>query len=367
MKPIAFSNSIAIYTQNALRNKFNNLLASYGRKTKVFKGVLAYVNKMNKKFILPISLLLLVGLAIFVVAANWAAETNFDFDEGWNLVYGLASPDQFEGQVLEKQNIKAIYAFIPTTQQYARMYPNREDSKINIDDDFLVQTAFWVYTDKGTSGTEGEYWLYDSPKPYTERPVYKGWNFIGITPDMISDSAIESIKGNCNIEKSYFWVNEYQEWREYPLTSKFNDNKFVGFGWAIKVSNNCNLGNSEADIPSVPNLPSNSNQCSANQIFNPYSNQCVSNQVQCSPSQECLLLEGQQAIIEGLEFSLVSASEEQGYDKAQINVVGYGNANLDNSNANSRELEFEGYKILFESADGDKDKIMGASFEIWKI
>jgi len=213
---------------------------------------------MNKKYILPIAFAIILASAVFVIAANWATETNFDFDEGWNLVYGLQSPEQLSG-ALEESNIKAIYAFIPTTQQYLRAWPNPdakawEDLDKVMDDHELLQTAFWVYTDKGTAGTEGEYWLYDLPTPYTERPIYKGWNFVGITPDMISNSAIENIKGNCNIEKSYVWVNEFQEWREYALTNKFNENSFVGFGWVIKVSNNCNLGAS-VNIPQVPQMP----------------------------------------------------------------------------------------------------------------
>jgi len=211
---------------------------------------------MNKKFILPIAFAIVLASAVFVIAANWATEVNFDFDEGWNLVYGLQTPDQLDGQVLEKQNIKAIYAFIPSTQQYLRAWPNPdskawEDLDKIMDDHELLQTAFWVYTDKGAIS---EYWLYDSPKPYTERQIYKGWNFVGITPDMISDSEIGNLKGNCNIEKSYFWVNEFQEWRDLPLSSKFNDNRFVGFAWVIKVSNNCNFGTS-LNIPQVPQMP----------------------------------------------------------------------------------------------------------------
>lgn len=198
--------------------------------------------------------LMIIGVVSFVSA--WAGEVNFDFDEGWNLVYGFMSPDQLDGQVLEKQNIKAIYALIPTTQKYARLYPDMEKDAFNsIDDDEVSQMAMWVYTEKGALS---EYWLDNVPNPFTERQIYKGWNFIGITPDMVSQSPLEDIKGSCNIEKSYFFVNEFQEWREYPLTNKFDDNHFVGFGWAIKVSDDCRLGSSSSGITSPPGLPGDS-------------------------------------------------------------------------------------------------------------
>jgi hypothetical protein len=105
-------------------------------------------------------------------------------------------------------------------------------------------------------------------------------------------------------------------------------------------------------------------KCPEGELFNPYSNMCVNKNVFCNLNSECTLLEGQSASFPGetLVFTLVSATEGQGEDSAIINIDG-------------REVNFAyigpvfsfgKYSIGFESADGDADKIMGASFEVIK-
>jgi hypothetical protein len=73
---------------------------------------------------------------------------------------------------------------------------------------------------------------------------------------------------------------------------------------------------------------------------------------------------------ETLVFTLKSASEAQsnsvGYDQVIISVNEKGDVNL--MNADSKDVfSYGNYKIAFESADGDKDKIMGAVFSVIKI
>ncbi len=137
---------------------------------------------MKTKYIFPIALITLISLAVFVSA--WAGEGGVPIYKGWNLIYGFISPEQI--QMLEKQNIKAIYAFVPTTQEYVRLFPNAEmdledlEDEGIIDDNELLQTAFWVYSDSETGETFNgiyngvEYWLYDLPTSLNERPMYKG-------------------------------------------------------------------------------------------------------------------------------------------------------------------------------------------------
>ena len=134
---------------------------------------------------MPIALLTLLSLAVFVMAEHSGGEMNsFYFYKGWNLVYGFASAEQLEGQVLEESNIKAVYAFIPTTQEYARAYPDPEYDKLRqLDDDELLNTAFWVYSDKAESS---EYWLETEVVPYDQRQLYSGWNFFGLTSYLIN-------------------------------------------------------------------------------------------------------------------------------------------------------------------------------------
>jgi len=227
----------------------------------IYKAVPPYVNKMNKKIILSISLIFLIGLSIFVYAQNWAGESGAPIYKGWNLVYGFANPGQLDGQSFEKSNIKAIYAFNPLSQQYIRMYPNKEETSIT--GDFLSQTAFWVYSDAETGETFNgmyngvEYWLYGNPMPYNERQLYKGWNFVGATVDII-DKKLSEISGTCNIESSYIWNPEDNKWETGFGINQGISKDILGSGILIKVSENCKLGTPEGDIPSIPNLPSDS-------------------------------------------------------------------------------------------------------------
>ena len=216
--------------------------------------------------------MLLVGLAVFVSA--WATTYGASVYKGWNLVYGFQSPEQID--TIDKSNIKAIYAFIPTTQSYLRAWPNPDEKAWQnldkvMDDHELLQTAYWVYSYITVEGSLNglshftEYWVYDAPVHYTERPIYKGWNFVGVTKDMIPgplDTNLKDIKGNCNIEKSYFWNADMQKWEDASIENAQLEEGSLGSGWVIKVSGNCKLGTSNGgNIPSVPQLPNEQKEC----------------------------------------------------------------------------------------------------------
>ena len=221
---------------------------------------------MKKEIGVLIGVIVLI-LGIIVLVSAWAGEVNFDFDEGWNLVYGLGDINQLDGQVLEKSSIKAIYGFIPTTQEYVQIYPNTDFSKINlIDDDELMNTAFWVYSEKGALS---EYWLAEEVVLLKDRPIYKGWNFVGITPDMTIDVnsaspeeeekyTFSAMKGSCDIQKVYFFDNKHQKWINYPLTEELDKN-LIGFGAVVKVSSDCRMGSSGGSSINPPEIPDNGN------------------------------------------------------------------------------------------------------------
>jgi hypothetical protein len=228
-----------------------------------------------KKIVLFVFLGILMFGAVLVFA--YSIEYGTTIHTGWNLVYGFANPEQIQG--LAPENIKAIYAFIPTTQEYVRMYPDREDNKITIDDDELLNTAFWVYSDSETgedfNGVHNgvEYWLEMGVVPFEERSMYKGWNFVGITHDMTidvnsasseeeSNYVLNAMKGNCNFEEVYTYAKDGGEMKWMDLLNNPNfmdseplDNSLAGMGLVIKVSSNCKMGRSSGTSPPV--LPGN--------------------------------------------------------------------------------------------------------------
>ena len=82
-----------------------------------------------KKLFFPATFTILALFSVFVYA--WTTEfSSIKITKGWNLVYGLADPEQLDGQALSKSSIKAIYVFVPITQQYARVFPKSRISKV---------------------------------------------------------------------------------------------------------------------------------------------------------------------------------------------------------------------------------------------
>ena len=210
---------------------------------------------------------LAVGLLLILIISTLALASGNEYSikvyKGWNLVYGFSNLEQLNDQLLRPENIKAIYAFMPTTQEYVMMYPKRDVQKVEqMAYGQLMQTAFWVYSD---ITIETEYWQEYRLIPFDERQLYAGWNFVGITPDMIGpvevglnqykDLELKDLAGSCKIEKSYFFNPEGKNWFEIPLTEEFEMSEALSSGWVIKVSGNCKLGNDASGLSPPPQLP----------------------------------------------------------------------------------------------------------------
>lgn len=226
---------------------------------------------MNKIILM---ILTIICLATFVSAGALIpdisnnVESWITIDKGWNLIHGFYEPSQLSGGDIEPMNIKAIYAFISATQEYVRAYPNPEVEKLrNMGDvdDQLQSIPFWVYSDK--SGRT-EYEL-ERPLPVDKVFLYKGWNFIGITPDF-EDKSLNDLKGGCDVLKVYAFSDN--SW--YSLTDEMDEKLFDSdqikmHGLVIKVSDNCFLGETtpppelpeEEELEPLPTLPNGEEKC----------------------------------------------------------------------------------------------------------
>jgi len=211
-----------------------------------------------KKGILAVCLIvLLLSFGSFFASSQSVVKDTLyivQLEQGWNLVYGFYNSEDnlnFIGPAIglkdeiNAENIKAVYGFVPTIQEYAQVYPEIDYSRLNlIDDDEMSNTAFLVYSDK--AGT-----LYHKPARHisvSRRPVYKGWNFIGLTEEVIESSSrpdltFDEIKGNCEVEKAYLFLNG--DWQKFDYPEM--DSTLLGRGMAIKVQSDCNLGVSESE------------------------------------------------------------------------------------------------------------------------
>jgi len=247
--------------------------------------------------------------------------------------------------------------------------------------------SFWIYSEKEWSLEPPELpkhviwqegYLNKYPELFQEAVVLlKGWNLIAINPLML-EKTIDEFKGTCNMDKIYIFVSDLQEWQRVTLGESAEKDQ-IGGGLAINVKEDCILDfTTGSDVSQPPAIPdetskSGSSSCQEKEIFNPYKNTCVNKIVICELDKDCFLLEGQTAWFqnEPLELTLISASKKEigskDVDKAIIFVNGgLGEVNLD-TNYETSAVSFKDYNIVFESSDGDKTKIMGASFEVTKI
>jgi hypothetical protein len=217
---------------------------------------------MNKKFILSTSLILLVGLAVFVsalqmdkniegygtIGGNYI-ETTFEFNEGWNIVHGLANPSWLSGGDIQSTNIKAIYTFDRVSKEYIMFYPTPDKEKLGNArlDQIISSSPFWVYSDKAGSG---EYFTLE-PNFELSKQMIKGWNFATI-PLEFKGKSIDEVKGDCIIERINIWDIESQQW-DASLNKAIANS--IGFPTIIKVTNNCKMEISSEQNFNVPQLP----------------------------------------------------------------------------------------------------------------
>ena len=199
-------------------------------------------------------------------------------NEGWNLILatpivGIYKGDDYADDAIssdseiKRDNIKAVYYYISGQNKYVPMYPNAQDYRDYVasltsadEKTYIMFSSVWVYSDK--SGVL-KYRRVDVPK-YHQVSLKNGWNFLTITSEMKGKS-INQLRGDCNFEKIYWWNGESDEtiqgtnWKEFSLDFRFSDkgegSVLYGTGMVVKVSNNCKLGASEGNVPSVPNLP----------------------------------------------------------------------------------------------------------------
>ena len=114
-------------------------------------------------------------------------------------------------------------------------------------------SAFWVYSDKENVM---EYYTL-KPAPLNEKRLVSGWNFIGITSDMVGKT-IQEISSECDMEKAYYWnanVRGTSGWSEMGETNNRVDKENVGYGFIIKVTSDCKLGTGGSSVnpPTIPN------------------------------------------------------------------------------------------------------------------
>lgn len=244
---------------------------------------------MNNKTILPTVILTLISLAVFVSAnQNWFYsvgsndyQLTIEVREGWNLLQGF-HPSFISAGSQITANIKAVFMYIPDNNKYLQIYPYSDSAMKELDaigrakndeyyDDAASLYAYWVYIEniqtcndpacevQGGAVNKLVYTIGLTHGEWAEIPMKKGWNFVGINPNMYNGKldqnnpnqvregeyfSWDAIKGDCTYEKIYYWNPEKQSWNamasDLQLKS-YDFDDFLGNGMLVKVSKNCNL------------------------------------------------------------------------------------------------------------------------------
>ena len=232
---------------------------------------------MKKRMIL--FLLILISLTSFASASmtildeygnGITYQVNINIEEGWNIISGLSDVREIQSDSqIKKEDIGAMWYYSPVKKEYLNMlYPNMNEDEFNEDvsyyggDNLILNSAKWIYSKK--SGTLK--YATAAYKKKEDKKLVKGWNFVSITPEITIDInsagpeeeekyTFDAMKGDCNIQKAYFFDSKNQEWFDYRLTEEL-DSALNGVGAVIKVSEDCAMSKSN-NINIPPSLPLN--------------------------------------------------------------------------------------------------------------
>ena len=231
-----------------------------------------------KKLIL--ALLLMISLVTFVSAKmtperpdgyNHLVEVYVN--KGWNIVlspdWDMWESDFMSNSDVKKDNIKAVYIYIPQHNKYYEVYPNGEELKNQVSSFsqdtqlFLNIASAWVYSDK--SGylryRRVDVYKYNQPK------LTSGWNFVTLLPGLKAKK-LSQFKGDCEILKIAWFGNS--EWfvldpqsilqlSGSDIPSSWNDliiadsDSDVGKGVLMKMADSCQFGSGPTISP--PPIP----------------------------------------------------------------------------------------------------------------
>lgn len=235
---------------------------------------------MKKNYLL-ILVMILIGLSSLVSAKmtpyspdGYNQNVEVYIEKGWNMIL-MPSLDMHENNFksdsdVKKDDIKAIYVYLPQKNNFYEAYPNSEDlmnaySTLSQDaQGFLNIASAWVYSDK--SG----YLKYSrvDVRKYDQVALVTGWNFFTLTPEL-KMKKLSQFKGDCEILKIAHW--QHQEWtvidQQSLLESSHSDtpsrwddlmladsDSDIGMGTLIKVKDSCQFGSSSSiSPPSIPN------------------------------------------------------------------------------------------------------------------
>lgn len=224
---------------------------------------------MKKGILIALAFLALIGSIAYAITEYPVAEKTFydtgnndyqitvQVENGWQLIQGFHPYSIIAGSQIKESNIKAVYMYIPDMNKYVEIYPDQKldnegvDQSDNYYDDNAGLYSFWVYIDN--VGTQNKLIYKVHINDLNNIEMKKGWNFVGMNPKFIGRS-INQLKGECIIEKVYYWSAPAKRWFEFS-TSEIISDEYLSRGLVIKVNGACSFSDSRiiSPPPAIPN------------------------------------------------------------------------------------------------------------------
>jgi hypothetical protein len=158
---------------------------------------------------------------------------NMDIRKGWNLISVPGKGINFvTGNCSESQKPVAFF-YITEKQRYASF---EESLTIMNESEFLDSLSthsFWIYSYENCNIG----FNFKSYSTYNSLNLYKGWNLLGVTKDMVGET-LNIIKGSCDFEGIYKWDIEQQKWIEISGNDLIEG---MNYGILVKASEDCSL------------------------------------------------------------------------------------------------------------------------------
>jgi len=140
----------------------------------------------------------------------------------------------------------------------ASVWRNESDGGLG----YTRNLAAWIYVNNEKQMHIREN-TYDTMIPITMKKFWKGWNLVTITDDLWN-ADFGRLGGNCNIQMLAAFDAQAQQWKVAvrngtlmsgtTLKDALAPNSFVGYGAALKVSDDCKL--TGVDMTNPPPMPS---------------------------------------------------------------------------------------------------------------
>ena len=188
---------------------------------------------------------------------------NFDItvfvDVGWNLVFPIDPKGIKEASDIHQRDIKSAYFFNTFQKKFFIFFPEQNSDEIIEENTemlneshygYFANTAIWVYSKKAGYLISSRV---DTAKLH-QIQFKKGWNTVGINPEMTSPTGIDfdEINGNCTITKAYMFDTRKNGW--INMINSSLKTRHQAKGLVLKVDDDCTLGyTNPTGPPSLPN------------------------------------------------------------------------------------------------------------------